>query len=136
MAEEFRIGIGGPLYRVEQASHLDKLGRLIPASIVITWVPLLVFSLAEALIGHRSEPMLRDLSVHVRLLVTLPLLLVADQLLDSNCRRTVARLFEEGFVMPEQHERARTVFRSAGGWRGSPPPESNQQVKANAIGGA
>jgi hypothetical protein len=134
MAEEFRIGIGGPLYRVEQASHLDKLGRLIPASVVITWVPLLVFSLAEWLIAHKSEPMLQDLSVHVRLLVTLPLLLVADQLLDSNCRWSVARLFEEGFVAPEQHERARSVLRSAERWRDSPAPESILLVLAFACG--
>jgi hypothetical protein len=97
-------------------------------------VPLLVFSLAEGLIAHKREPMLEDLSVHVRLLVTLPLLLVADQLLDRNCRRTVARLFEEGFVVPEQHERARTVFRSAERWRDSPAPESILLVLAIACG--
>jgi hypothetical protein len=134
VAEEFRIGIGGPLHHVEQASHLDKLGRLIPASIVITWVPLLVFSLAEWLIAHKSEPMLQDFSVHVRLLVTLPLLLVAERLLDSSCRRTVAHLFQEGFVAPEQHERARTVLRSAERWRDSPAPESILLVVALASG--
>jgi hypothetical protein len=134
MAEEFRIGTGGPLHRVEQASHLDKLGRLIPASIVITWVSLLGFSLAEWLIAHQSEPMLLDLSVHVRLLVSLPLLLVAERLLASSYRWAIARLFEEGFVPSEQHERARTVLRRAERWRDSPVPESLLLVVAIACG--
>jgi hypothetical protein len=134
MVEEFRIGIGGPLYHMKRATHVESLRRLIVASICITWVPLLALSLAEWLIGHQSEPMLRDLSIHTRLLVTLPLVLLAERLLDYSCRDAVASLFSEGFIPPERQDRARAILRSAERWRDSPAPETVLVVVALAAG--
>jgi hypothetical protein len=134
MAEEFLIGIGGPFYRVERATHLQGLRRIILAAIGITWVPLLVLSLAERLIMHRGELMLRDLSVHARLLVTLPLLLVAERLLAWNCGDAVARVFGEGFIPAAQQGRARAILRSAERWRDSSVPETILLVLAVGSG--
>ena len=134
MAEEFRLGVGGPLHRVERAAHLDHLRVLVVAAIGLTWIPLLLLSLAQRLIAHRSEPLLEDLSVHVRLLVTLSLLLLAERLLDRSCSRAVARLFDEGFVAPDEHDRARAVLDSAARWRDSPGPETVLLALAIASG--
>jgi hypothetical protein len=134
MAEDFHIGIGGPLHRVERATHLYNLRRLILATIGVTWVPLLVLSLAEWLLVHQTEPMMRDLSVHVRLLVTLPLLFVAERLLDVNCRIAITSLFEQGFVPSDQHNRVRASLRKAERLRDSPVPESILFAIAMAAG--
>jgi hypothetical protein len=134
MAEEFRTGIGGPLHRVERAVRLEKLRRLIPATIAVTWVPLLAFALVEELVTQRREPMLLDLSVHVRLLITLPLLLVADRLLDLSCDTAVTRLFGEGFVPVEQHNRVRAVLRRAERLRDAALPELIILAVALAVG--
>jgi hypothetical protein len=134
MAEQFRIAIGGPLHRMERATHLGTLRQLILAALIITWVPLLALSLAEWLISHRVEPMLRDLSVHARLVVTLPLIFIAERTLDRACRYSVDRIFDEGFVPPEQTERARSVLRRAERWRDAAHPEAILFVLAVASG--
>jgi hypothetical protein len=131
---EFRLGIGGPLHRVERATHIDAWRRLVLAAIGITWVPLLVFSLAQWVINHRGEPMLRDLSIHVRLVVTLPVLLLAERLLDGRCKNAVRRLFGEGFVPADQEGRVRAILQSAERWRDSPAPEAIIFGLAVAVG--
>jgi hypothetical protein len=119
---------------VERLTHLENLRFLVVAMVAVTWVPLLLLALVEWLIHHRSEALLEDLSVHVRLVVTLPLLLLAERLLDRRCSRAVGRLFDEGFVPPEEYGRARAVLRSAERWRDSPTPETVLLALAIAAG--
>jgi hypothetical protein len=134
MAEQFHLGVGGPLHRVENATHLYNFRRIVLAAIALTWVPLLVLSLIQWLVIHRTEPMLRDLSIHVRLLITLPLLLFAERLLDVNCRTAVGSLFEEGFVPVEKHDGARAILRQAERARASSVPETVLFAVALAAG--
>jgi hypothetical protein len=67
MAEEFRLGVGGPLHRLERAAHVEDFRVLAVAAIALTWVSLVLLGLGQWLIGHGSEPMLWDISVHARL---------------------------------------------------------------------
>ena len=134
MAAEFRLGVGGPLHRLERATHLENFRVLAAAAIGLTWAPLILLWLGQWLIGHGSDATLKDISVHTRLLVTLPLLLFAERLLDSSCRHAVDRLFTEGFVAPEGHERGRAILRSAERWRDSPTPETVLLALAIAAG--
>lgn len=124
MVEQFRLGIGGPLYRVEQATHLVRLWLLIAAAIAISWVPLVLLALGQWLAAGRGEPLLRDLSVHARLLVALPLFLVNERLLDYTCQEAVARIFGEGFILAEHRARARAALGSAERWRDAAWPEA------------
>jgi hypothetical protein len=117
--EESRLGTGGLLGRVDRILRINQLSRLIPVAIGITWIPLLVLSLGEWWITNQREPILKDLSIHVRLLVSLPLLFVAERVLDWSGRRAVARLFDEEFVPPGLEDRARAIVRSAERWRDS-----------------
>jgi len=134
IAEEFHIGIGGPFHRLERTSHIEKLDRLILVAIAVTWAPLILFSLGQWWIAGRSEPMLKDLSIHVRFLITLPLLLVAERLLDRSCQRAVARLFSEGFVPHVEEDRARALLRSVERWRDSRLPETILLLAAMTAG--
>ncbi len=116
---EARLETGGLLGRVDRIVRIDKLSHLVPLAIGITWIPLLVLSLGTRWITNEGEPILKDLSIHVRLLVSLPLLFVAERVLDWSGRRAVSRLFEEDFVPPALEDRARAIVRSAERWRDS-----------------
>ena len=133
MAEEFHLGIGGPLHRIERVTHLS-LGRLILAAIAIAWVPLLLLSLGQWTVVERGEPLLRAPSIHVRFLVAVPLLLLAERLLDRACHHAIEQLFGEGFVKREQVGRVRAMLRQVEGWRDSPWPEAVILVAALGIG--
>jgi hypothetical protein len=132
--EASRLGTGGLLGRVDRILRIDQLSRLIPVAIGITWIPLLVLSLGAWWFTNQTEPILKDLSIHVRLLVSLPLLLVAERVLDRSGRRAVARLFDEDFVPPALEDRARAIVGSAERWRDSPLIETVLLLVAIASG--
>jgi len=132
--EESRRDTGGLLGRVDRILRIDKLSHLIPVAIGITWIPLLVLSLGTWWITNEAEPILKDLSIHVRLLVSLPLLFVAERVLDWSGRRAVARLFEEDFVPPALEDRARAIVRRAERWRDSSLLETVLLLVAIASG--
>lgn len=132
--EESRSGTGGLLGRVDRILRIDQLSHLIPVAIGITWIPLVALSLGAWLITNQREPILKDLSIHVRLLISLPLVFVAERLLDRNGRRAIARLFAEDFVPPALEERARAIVGSAERWRDSPLIETVLLLVAIASG--
>jgi hypothetical protein len=74
--------------------------RLSIATICITWIPLLVLSLLEAARG-RPVPLIRDLSVHARLLVAVPLLFVAERVIDKESRDAVDQLVGDRLIARE-----------------------------------
>jgi hypothetical protein len=122
MSEVFRLDVGGPFHRLREAAHLSGPRRVIGVAIAVTWLPLLVLAALQSALG-RDAPMMRDLSVHVRLLVALPLFVIGERVLNSFCGSGVARLFEEGFIAPEQQPRVRALLRRVERWRDSPWPE-------------
>lgn len=84
-AAEFRVDEGGMLYEILRRARLtdDALGHLVRRVIVITlvaWLPLLALSAVDGhlLGGGVVVPFLLDIETHVRLLVALPLLIVAE----------------------------------------------------------
>jgi hypothetical protein len=124
MAEAFHIGIGGPFHRLERAAGVDKLGRLVPLLVGATWAPLALLTLAEWMLERRPEPLLRDLSVHARLLIALPLLLFSQRFLDRSCGTAIARLFDEGYVPAASTARVRALLRRVERWRDAALPEA------------
>ncbi len=83
--EELSLVRGGPTYDLMFRIGLEHPGapgvvRKILFFALLTWVPLLVLSLAQGVLAGRpvAIPFLRDVAVHVRFLFSLPLLLFAD----------------------------------------------------------
>ena len=134
--EEFHVGIGGPLHRAARAAHIDSLPRLIPILIAATWAPLVVLALVHFVATREVEPMIRDLSVHARLLLALPLFLVAQRLLDRVGEVTIARLFDEGFVPASATATVRAMLRRTEAWRDSSLPEAILLAIALGAGAA
>ena len=79
----FSLIHGGPLYSLLQRAGLMKqswhtsLIRLILFS-VIAWVPLFALVLS----GGLGEQFIADFAVHIRFLITLPILLTAEEIID------------------------------------------------------
>ena len=115
--DELRLAIGGPLHRVERAAHVERLRRLVPLLVAVTWAPLCLFALAEWAKGGVADSLIRDLSVHARLLVALPLVLSAERLLDQIAHVAIRRIFEEEFVPTASAPRVRAMLRAVERWR-------------------
>ncbi|WP_024297541.1 hypothetical protein [Methylomicrobium lacus] len=104
-AEDFSLVLGGPLFQlfIHAGLTTDALGlvkrRLIFFSL-LTWLPLLVLSLlnGEALGGAIKVPFVYDVDVHVRFLLALPLLLVAELAVHQRIRLVVRQFTERGIV--------------------------------------
>src|SRR6476659_10300014 len=90
---DFSLILGGPLFQLLRRAHLsgdaaDLVWRRILALAIITWLPLLVLSIAE---GHAwgdsvNVPFLFDVDVHARFLLALPLLIVAELVVHHRMR--------------------------------------------------
>ena len=86
----FSIVAGGPLFQILRAIHLADdsspmtYGRIL-TFVLVTWLPLLVLSVFEghARAGSVAMPFLRDVEVHIKFLVVMPLLLRAETAVHS-----------------------------------------------------
>ena len=102
---DFSLVLGGPLYQLWRRGHLagdglQLLRRRIVALTVLAWVPLLVLSAAERHAWGSSValPFLYDVELHARLLLALPLLLVAELVVHQRVGGVVQQFRERGLI--------------------------------------
>jgi hypothetical protein len=98
-AEPFSI-TQGPLLRLLRRLHLtrpDGSARAWPL-VAIAWGPLMLGAGVCAAAGHPVAPIVRDISVHTRLLIGIPLLLQAERVLEQRCRSAVDQLYAGRFA--------------------------------------
>lgn len=103
----FSLVLGGPLYQLLRRTRLSDddllmLRRRVIVISLLAWLPLLVLS---ALHGRLLEkriavPFLLDLETHIRFLVVVPLLLVAERVVHQRLL-PVARTFLDRRLIPE-----------------------------------
>lgn len=106
---DFSLVLGGPLFQLLRRARLcgDELELLQRRAIVIScvaWVPLLLLS---ALSGHAlgnqvAIPFLYDIEAHVRFLIALPLLIIAELIVHRRVRKVVRQFLERRIVVPEE----------------------------------
>jgi hypothetical protein len=113
---DFSFALGGPLFQLLRRAHLadDALALVKRRVLVISlfaWLPLLALSAlrGQMLGGGVAVPFLADISVHVRFLVAIPLLIVAELVVHRRMRPLVNQFLEEDLI-PES---ARTRFDAA-----------------------
>ncbi len=104
---DFSLVLGGPLFQLLRRAHLvgdapALLRKRVGVFVLVAWLPLLVISLAQgqALQGAVALPFLRDVELHVRFLVALPLLVLAELVVHQRMD-PVVRLFRERRLVPE-----------------------------------
>jgi hypothetical protein len=103
---DFSLVLGGPLYQMWRRAHLagdalELLRRRIIVLTTVAWVPLLVLSVVEGqALGGVALPFLYDIELHVRLLVAVPLLLLAELVVHRRLR-PMAQQFLDRNLIPE-----------------------------------
>jgi len=106
-AQDFSLVLGGPLYQLVRRAHLsdDALMMVRRRAIVIVllgWLPLLVLSAVQGdLWGkHVAVPFVLDMEVHIRFLIVVPLLVIAELVVHQRLR-PIVRAFLERNLIPE-----------------------------------
>ena len=104
---DFSLVLGGPLFQLFRRTRLagDSLQnsrRRVVALALLAWLPLLLLSLAQGLAWGDSValPFLYDADVHARLLIALPLLVLAEPIAHGRMR-DVIRQFVERNLLPD-----------------------------------
>ena len=104
----FSIVLGGPLFQLLRRAHisgsaLELLRRRVIVIASFAWLPLLVLALAggRAYGGAVPVPFLKDIEVHVRFLVAMPLLIVAELVVHVRMR-TIAREFIVRYLVSDE----------------------------------
>jgi hypothetical protein len=90
---DFSLVLGGPLFQLLRKARLtgdtlQLLHRRVIVLVLLTWLPLLLLSVAEGHAWSKSIklPFLLDLELHVRLLLALPMLIFAELAIHERMR--------------------------------------------------
>jgi hypothetical protein len=116
--EIFSLEHGGPLDRLVQAVGRR---RLIIGLVAVTWIPLQIMASAEWASSRRFDPEWLDWSLHVRLLIALPLLLGADPWLGLMTERSTQIIVEGEWARERQPAATAIILRAARSLRSAWP---------------
>ncbi|BCQ28834.1 hypothetical protein NK8_70240 (plasmid) [Caballeronia sp. NK8] len=120
--QNFSLVLGGPLFQLLRKAHMaDDALELVRQRVLIislvAWLPLLALSALDGdLLGHSvAVPFLLDFEVHIRFLVAVPLLILAELVVHRRLR-PIARAFLDRKIIPEASvarfdEAIRSAFR-------------------------
>ena len=105
---DFSLVLGGPLYQLWRGTRLagDSVEHLLRRRLIVlallTWAPLLLLSIATGRAwGNRVElTFLRDADLHLKLLLALPLLIVAELVIHQRMRPIVQQFVHRGLIPP------------------------------------
>jgi hypothetical protein len=116
----FSIVSGGPLFRFLRRLQPsdDKLTSLARGVIIIpllAWLPLLVLSAVGGRVfsGSAAVPFLPDLEVHIRFLLALPLLLIAELAVERRMRPLLQEFLERHLIPENAMTRFEAAIKSA-----------------------
>ena len=117
-ARNFSIVVGGPLYdlllhfRLVHQSFPNGSRRIVVV-VATTWLPLLLLSLKDGLAfgNHVRVPFLYDFSMYGRFLLCLPLLLLAEVVIDPAIRQAVTEFLDARVVQDQELPRFENVLR-------------------------
>ena len=128
----FSLVRGGPFSRILRGANLNDDGSVLLRTRVIVisllaWLPLLILSMAQGtLIGdHVSLPFLLDIKVHARFLVAMPLLLVAEVMVQRRMGDVVDQFLARDLVPQEAAAQFQGAISSVSRWRDSVPVEAS-----------
>jgi len=115
------------LVRLQRAVRLvprDGFGvkRRIALVIALTWAPIMVWAAATGHFASASpgDSLLNHLGVHVRCLIAVPLMLMAEPFAHRVLGTIVSTFVPSGLVSPEDRPRFAELLRSIARWRDSP----------------
>jgi hypothetical protein len=117
---DFSLVLGGPLFQLLRRSHLSNdalqlVRRRVIVFAIITWLPLLVLSALEGngWDGNVAVPFLKDVEIHTRFLVALPLLIIAELVVHWRMRHLVQQFLERNLIPESDMARFEAAIASA-----------------------
>jgi hypothetical protein len=117
---EFSLVGGGPLYELWRRTRLsgdglERTSRRVLATVALAWVPLLLLSIAEgrAWGGGVTPSFLQDIETQVRLLVSVPFLILAEVTVHRQMTPIVRRFLEYGLIPDSERWRLDAAIASA-----------------------
>src|SRR3984885_13447732 len=116
---DFSLVLGGPLYQLFRRTHLtgpalELLRRRIVFFALLCWLPLAVLSAVEGhLFGGPKFSFLHDIETHVRFLISLPVLLLAEITVHRRLRPAVKNFIDRHIVSPEDLPKFDAAINSA-----------------------
>jgi hypothetical protein len=118
--DDFSLLTGGPLFQLSRRmglvdEALSGLRARIAIVVGLTWAPLVALTLAEGSLIHPSPEVsfLGDIECQARFLVTVPLLMFAEQVVHGRLRPLVAQFRARRIVRPEGLARYAAAVRRA-----------------------
>jgi hypothetical protein len=139
-AQNFSVVIGGPIYQLLIRMRLVKppLHRVVRRVLAITllaWLPVAVLTImAGTFWGGVNEPFLYDVKVQVQLLLTLPLLIVAEVFIHQRISQIVRQFEERKIVSEAVRPKFHAILDSAVRLRNSVPIELGMFLLAFVLG--
>jgi hypothetical protein len=119
-SRDFSLVLGGPIYQLWRRMRLagdalELLRRRVIVMVLLAWLPLLVFSIVEGHFwrGTTTLPFLRDFEMHVRLLLALPMLIVAERVVHQRMRPVVRQFIDRGLIPDAARARFDVIVHSA-----------------------
>ena len=137
---DFSLVLGGPIFQLFrrahlEGNHLELLRRRIVIITVFVWLPLLLLSAFAPTAGHAGRlSFLRDVEVHARFLIALPVLIGAELLVHLRMRPVVRRFVETRIVLPQDLPRFESAIQSAIRLRNSIPIELGLLLAVYSFG--
>ena len=115
---DFSLVLGGPLFQLLRRAHLSDdalmmVRRRTIVSVIVTWLPLFVLSALEGSVWGAAVPFLRDVEVHSRFLVALPLLIIAELVVHQRMRHLVQQFLERNLIPASGMVRFKAAIASA-----------------------
>lgn len=117
---DFSIVSGGPLFRFLRRlqppdDKLTSLARGVFIIPLLAWLPLLVLSAVGGRVfsGSVAVPFLPDLEVHIRFLLALPLLLIAEIAVERRMRPLLQEFLERHLIPENSLTRFEAAIKSA-----------------------
>jgi hypothetical protein len=137
---DFSLILGGPVFQFLrkchlEGDHLELLKRRLLIITLVAWLPLLVLATLGS-IGRNSSGLsfFHDVEVHVRFLIALPVLIVAEWVVHSRIGPVVRRFVERRIVSLEDLPRFERAIESAVQLRNSIPVECSLLLFVYTVG--
>ena len=137
VVSHFSVVIGGPVYDFLMRHGIVRLRlpnvmRRVGAFVAITWLPLFFLSLTGGVaFGDKVRiPLLYDFAVNGRLLLALPLMLLAEIVIDPAIRSAVQEFIQSGLVQETEFPGFETVLQKIQALRDSAIPDLAMLVLA------
>ena len=124
--DDFFLTRGGPFFKLMVRSGLIKPDFARPARratllALFLWLPMLILSVLQGLAfdGPVALPFLWDFTVHVRFLIAVPMLIIAEVVLDARTNAVVKHFIKSGLVQEKDYPAFESAVRQAGRLRDS-----------------